>query len=194
MVRQAKTFKAIAVRQNRGYRPREEKKDAHRINNAIRVPEVRLVGDNVETGVYKLADAMRLAEELELDLVEISPNAEPPVCKITDYNKFLYEQKKREKMLKAKSTQITVKEIRFGPQTDEHDYEFKKKNAMKFLKEGSKLKAFVFFKGRSIIYKDQGQILLLRLAQDLEEFGKVETMPVLEGKRMTMFIAPKKKK
>ncbi|MCO7724233.1 MULTISPECIES: translation initiation factor IF-3 [Myroides] len=164
------------------------------MNNAIRVPEVRLVGDNVETGVYKLADAMRLAEELELDLVEISPNAEPPVCKITDYNKFLYEQKKREKMLKAKSTQITVKEIRFGPQTDEHDYEFKKKNAMKFLKEGSKLKAFVFFKGRSIIYKDQGQILLLRLAQDLEEFGKVETMPVLEGKRMTMFIAPKKKK
>lgn len=137
---------------------------------------------------------MRLAEELELDLVEISPNAEPPVCKITDYNKFLYEQKKREKILKAKSTQITVKEIRFGPQTDEHDYEFKKKNAIKFLKEGSKLKAFVFFKGRSIIYKDQGQILLLRLAQDLEEFGKVETMPVLEGKRMTMFIAPKKKK
>ncbi|MCS7473733.1 MULTISPECIES: translation initiation factor IF-3 [Myroides] len=184
----------MAIRQNRGRNPREEKKDAHRINNAIRVPEVRLVGDNVETGVYKLADAMRLAEELELDLVEISPNAEPPVCKITDYNKFLYEQKKREKMLKAKSTQITVKEIRFGPQTDEHDYEFKKKNAMKFLKEGSKLKAFVFFKGRSIIYKDQGQILLLRLAQDLEEFGKVETMPVLEGKRMTMFIAPKKKK
>lgn len=137
---------------------------------------------------------MRLAEELELDLVEISPNAEPPVCKITNYNKFLYEQKKREKILKAKSTQITVKEIRFGPQTDEHDYEFKKKNAFKFLKEGSKLKAFVFFKGRSIIYKDQGQILLLRLAQDLEEFGKVETMPVLEGKRMTMFIAPKKKK
>ncbi|MGL4582900.1 MAG: translation initiation factor IF-3 [Flavobacterium sp.] len=164
------------------------------MNGAIRVPEVRLVGDNVEAGVFKLADAMRLAEELELDLVEISPNAEPPVCKITDYNKFLYEQKKREKILKAKSTQITVKEIRFGPQTDEHDYEFKKKNAIKFLKEGSKLKAFVFFKGRSIIYKDQGQILLLRLAQDLEEFGKVETMPVLEGKRMTMFIAPKKKK
>lgn len=137
---------------------------------------------------------MRFAEEQELDLVEISPNAEPPVCKVIDYKKFLYEQKKREKMLKAKSTQITVKEIRFGPQTDEHDYEFKKKNAEKFLKEGSKLKAFVFFKGRSIIYKDQGQILLLRLAQDLEEFGKVETMPILEGKRMTMFIAPKKKK
>lgn len=165
----------------------------HRVNNAIRVPEVRLVGDNVETGVYKLADALRLAEEQQLDLVEISPNAEPPVCKVIDYKKFLYEQKKREKMLKAKSTQITVKEIRFGPQTDEHDYEFKKKNAEKFLKEGAKLKAFVFFKGRSIIYKDQGQILLLRLAQDLEEFGKVESMPVLEGKRMTMFIAPKKK-
>lgn len=166
----------------------------HRVNNAIRVPEVRLVGDNVETGVYKLADALRLAEEQELDLVEISPNAEPPVCKVIDYKKFLYEQKKREKMLKAKSTQITVKEIRFGPQTDEHDYEFKKKNAEKFLKEGAKLKAFVFFKGRSIIYKDQGQILLLRLAQDLEEHGKVEAMPVLEGKRMIMFIAPKKKK
>ncbi|WP_413513862.1 translation initiation factor IF-3 [Myroides odoratus] len=165
----------------------------HRVNNAIRVPEVRLVGDNVETGVYKLADALRLAEEQELDLVEISPNAEPPVCKVIDYKKFLYEQKKREKMLKAKSTQIVVKEIRFGPQTDEHDYEFKKKNAEKFLKEGAKLKAFVFFKGRSIIYKDQGQILLLRLAQDLEELGKVESMPILEGKRMTMFIAPKKK-
>lgn len=144
-------------------------------------------------GVHKIADALRRAEELELDLVEISPNAEPPVCKIMDYKKFLYEQKKREKELKAKSSQITVKEIRFGPQTDEHDYEFKRKNAEKFLKDGAKLKAFVFFKGRSIIYKDQGQILLLRLAQDLEEFGKVEAMPVLEGKRMTMYIAPKKK-
>jgi len=148
----------------------------------------------VEIGVYKTSEALRIAEEKELDLVEISPNAAPPVCKIMDYKKFLYEQKKREKELKSKSTQITVKEIRFGPQTDEHDYEFKKKNAEKFLKEGSKLKAFVFFKGRSIIYKEQGQILLLRLAQDLEEFGKVETMPVLEGKRMTMYIAPKKKK
>lgn len=137
---------------------------------------------------------MRLATELEVDLVEISPNADPPVCKLMDYGKFIYQQKKRDKELKAKSTQITVKEIRFGPQTDEHDYEFKRKNAEKFLKEGSKLKAFVFFKGRSIIYKEQGQILLLRLAQDLEEFGKVEAMPVLEGKRMIMFIAPKKKK
>jgi translation initiation factor IF-3 len=136
---------------------------------------------------------MRLAEEQEVDLVEISPNAVPPVCKLMDYGKFIYEQKKRDKQLKAKSTQIVVKEIRFGPQTDEHDYEFKRKNAEKFLKEGSKLKAFVFFKGRSIIYKEQGQILLLRLAQDLEEYGKVEAMPILEGKRMIMFIAPKKK-
>jgi translation initiation factor IF-3 len=152
------------------------------------------VGEGFEPGVYKISDAMRMADEKELDLVEISPNAEPPVCKIMDYKKFVYEQKKRDKVLKAKSTQVTIKEIRFGPQTDEHDYEFKKKNAEKFLKEGSKLKAFVFFKGRSIIYKDQGQILLLRLAQDLEEHGKVESMPVLEGKRMIMFIAPKKKK
>lgn len=155
---------------------------------------MRLVGENIEPGVYKISDALRIAEEQEVDLVEISPNAEPPVCKLMDYGKFLYQQKKREKELKAKSAQITVKEIRFGPQTDEHDYEFKKKNAEKFLKEGSKLKAFVFFKGRSIIYKEQGQILLLRLAQDLEEFGKVEALPVLEGKRMIMFIAPKKKK
>lgn len=153
-----------------------------------------MVGDNVEPGIYKITEALRLAQELEVDLVEISPNAEPPVCKLMDYGKFLYQQKKREKELKAKSSQILVKEIRFGPQTDEHDYEFKKKNAVKFLSEGAKLKAFVFFKGRSIIYKEQGQILLLRLAQDLEDFGKVESMPVLEGKRMIMFIAPKKKK
>lgn len=152
------------------------------------------MGENIEPGVFKLAEALRLADQFELDLVEISPNAEPPVCKIIDYKKFVYEQKKRDKVLKAKSTQVVVKEIRFGPQTDEHDYEFKRKNAEKFLKEGAKLKAFVFFKGRSIIYKDQGQILLLRLATDLEEFGKVEAMPVLEGKRMIMFIAPKKGK
>ena len=156
--------------------------------------EVRLVGENIEPGVFKFSDALRLAEEQEVDLVEISPNAEPPVCKLMDYGKFLYQQKKREKELKAKSSQIVVKEIRFGPQTDEHDYEFKKKNAEKFLKEGAKLKAFVFFKGRSIIYKEQGQILLLRLAQDLEELGKVEALPVLEGKRMIMYLAPKKKK
>lgn len=136
---------------------------------------------------------MRIATEQEVDLVEISPNAEPPVCKLMDYGKFLYEQKKREKMLKAKSSQVVIKEIRFGPQTDEHDYEFKKKNAIKFLQDGAKLKAFVFFKGRSIIYKEQGQILLLRLATELEEYGKVEQMPVLEGKRMIMYLASKKK-
>lgn len=145
-------------------------------------------------GVYPIREALNQAEELGLDLVEISPNAEPPVCKIIDYKKFLYEQKKREKQMKAKATKVIVKEIRFGPNTDDHDYEFKKKHAEKFLKEGAKLKAYVFFKGRSIVYKDKGEILLLRLAQELEEFGKVEQMPRLEGKRMTMFIAPKTKK
>lgn len=137
---------------------------------------------------------MELAREQELDLVEISPNASPPVCKVIDYKKFLYEQKKRDKVLKAKATKVVVKEIRFGPQTDDHDYDFKKRHAEKFLKEGAKLKAYVFFKGRSIVYKDQGEILLLKLAQELEEFGKVEQMPKLEGKRMTMFIAPKANK
>lgn len=143
-------------------------------------------------GVFPTRQALARAQELELDLVEISPNAKPPVCKIMDYRKFLYEKKKREKALKAKASKVVVKEIRFGPQTDDHDYDFKKKHAEKFLKDGAKLKAYVFFKGRSIVYKDQGQILLLRLAQDLEELGKVEQMPKLEGKRMTMFIAPKK--
>ncbi len=152
-----------------------------------------MVGDNVKIGVYSLNKALVIAESLELDLVEISPNASPPVCKILEYKKFLYEQKKREKALKAKTSKIILKEIRFGPQTDEHDYEFKKKHAEKFLKEGAKLKAFVFFKGRSIVFKEQGQILLLRLAQDLEELGKVEQMPILEGKKMSILISPKKK-
>ena len=133
-----------------------------------------------------------MAKELELDLVEISPKAIPPVCKIVDYQKFLYEQKKRDKVMKSKATKVIVKEIRFGPQTDEHDYEFKKKHAIKFLQDGAKLKAFVFFKGRSIIFKEQGQILLLKLARELEDYGKVEQLPKLEGKRMIMFIAPKK--
>ena len=153
-----------------------------------------MVGDNVEVGLYPLAKAKEMAREQELDLVEISPKAKPPVCKIIDYKKFLYEQKKREKALKSKATKVTIKEIRFGPQTDEHDYEFKKKHAIKFLQDGAKLKAFVFFKGRSIIFKEQGQILLLKLAQELEEYGKVEQLPKLEGKRMIMFIAPKKSK
>ncbi|PTM03934.1 MAG: translation initiation factor IF-3 [Bacteroidetes bacterium] len=170
------------------------KEDQHRINRKITSPEVRLVGENVEIGVYKVTQALEIADEQGLDLVEISPNAVPPVCKVMDYKKFLYEQKKRDKIIKSKATKVIVKEIRFGPQTDDHDYEFKKKHAEKFLKEGAKLKAFVFFKGRSIIYQEQGQILLLRLAQDLEELGKVEQMPKLEGKRMIMFIAPKKGK
>ena len=151
------------------------------------------MGENVEIGVYQTRAALKIAEEQGLDLVEISPKAEPPVCKIIDYKKFLYDQKKKTKELKSKASKVVIKEIRFGPQTDDHDYQFKKKHAEKFLKEGAKLKAFVFFKGRSIIFKEQGQILLLKLATELEEFGKVEQMPRLEGKRMTMFIAPKKK-
>lgn len=171
------------------------KEDQHRINEKIRfVDEVRLVGENIEVGVYPLAKAKEMAIEQELDLVEISPKAVPPVCKIVDYKKFMYEQKKREKSLKSKATKVTIKEIRFGPQTDEHDYEFKKKHAIKFLQDGAKLKAYVFFKGRSIIFKEQGQILLLKLAQELEDYGKVEQMPKLEGKRMIMFLAPKKLK
>ncbi|MDA8874885.1 translation initiation factor IF-3 [uncultured Winogradskyella sp.] len=183
----------MAIRRRKNYSRRVVQEDKHKINGKIRAEEVRLVGDNVEIGVYPTRKALAIADEQGLDLVEISPNAKPPVCKVMDYKKFLYEQKKREKALKSKATKVVVKEIRFGPQTDDHDYEFKKKHAEKFLKEGAKLKAFVFFKGRSIVFKEQGQILLLRLAQDLEEYGKVEQMPKLEGKRMIMFIAPKKK-
>tara|TARA_B100000886_G_scaffold159823_1_gene108918 strand:- start:76 stop:597 length:522 start_codon:yes stop_codon:yes gene_type:complete len=169
------------------------REDKHRINRKITAEELRLVGDNVEIGVYKLSQALAIANDQNLDLVEISPKAVPPVCKVMDYKKFLYEQKKREKALKSKAAKVVVKEIRFGPNTDDHDYNFKKKHAEKFLNEGAKLKAFVFFKGRSIIFKEQGQILLLRLAQDLEKLGKVEQMPKLEGKRMIMFISPIKK-
>lgn len=156
---------------------------------------VRLVGDNIpEQGVYPTNEALKIADELGLDLVEISPNADPPVCKITDYSKFLYQQKKKQKELKAKAQKVVVKEIRFGPNTDEHDFSFKLKHAQKFLEDGAKVKAFVFFKGRSILYKEQGEILLLRFAQELEELGTVEQLPKLEGKRMTIFISPKKKK
>ena len=158
------------------------------------MPKVRLVGDNVEVDVYNTRDALNLAKEQELDLVEISPNADPPVCKVMDYKKFLYDQRKKQKEIAAKTQKVVLKEIRFGPQTDDHDYEFKLKHAIKFLQEGAKLKAFVFFKGRSIVYKDQGEILLLRLAQDLDEYGKVEQLPRLEGKRMSVILAPKKKK
>jgi translation initiation factor IF-3 len=144
--------------------------------------------------VYPIEEALKIADEKELDLVEISPKADPPVCKVMDYKKFLFEQKKREKAIKQKTSKVVVKEIRFGPNTDDHDYNFKLKNAEKFLKDGAKLKAFVFFKGRTIVFKDKGKILLLQLAKDLEELGKVEQMPKLEGKRMIMMIAPKKEK
>ncbi len=164
------------------------------MNEQIRAAVVRVVGDNVEQGVYSRQEALKMADELELDLVEISPKADPPVCRIIDYSKFLYQQKKKQKEMKAKSVKVVVKEIRFGPNTDDHDFDFKLKHAQKFLEEGAKVKAFVFFKGRSILFKDQGEILLLRFAQELEEVGKVEQMPKLEGKRMTMFISPKKKK
>ena len=164
----------------------------YNINGQIRAREVRIVGDDIAPTVLPTRDALRLAREKELDLVEISPNAEPPVCRICDYSKFLYQQKKRQKELKAKQVKIEVKEIRFGPQTDDHDYNFKLKHAKGFLEDGDKVKAYVFFRGRSILFKEQGEVLLLRFAADLEEYGKVEQMPKLEGKRMTMFIAPKK--
>ncbi|MBN1131890.1 MAG: translation initiation factor IF-3 [Bacteroidales bacterium] len=164
----------------------------YRKNQEIRASTVRVVGDNIENpGIYKLSEALKIADELDLDLVEISPKADPPVCRVIDYQKFLYNQKKKQKEMKAKAVKVIVKEIRFGPNTDEHDYNFKLKHSRKFLEEGAKLKAFVFFKGRSILYKEKGEILLLRLAQDLEDVGKVEQLPKLEGKRMTMFLTPK---
>ncbi|MBO5455649.1 MAG: translation initiation factor IF-3 [Muribaculaceae bacterium] len=168
-------------------------KDPYAINEHIRAREVRLVGDNVETGVYPIQEALKIADGLGLDLIEISPTAQPPVCKILDYQKFLYQQKKRQKEQKAKATKVVVKEIRFGPQTDDHDYNFKLKHAIGFLQEGAKVKAYVFFKGRSILFKEQGEVLLLRFANDLEEYGKVDQMPVLEGKRMIIMLSPKKK-
>ena len=155
---------------------------------------MRLVGDNVEQGVYPILEAVRIAEEQGLDLVEISPTAVPPVCKVIDYQKFLYQQKKKEKEQKAKAAKVVLKEIRFGPQTDDHDYNFKLKHAMGLLKEGCKVKAYVFFKGRSILFKEQGEVLLLRFANDLEEYAKVDSMPVLEGKRMIIVLTPKKNK
>ena len=169
-------------------------KEQYRINERIRVREVRLVGDNIETGVYPIAQALKIAEEQGMDLVEISPNAAPPVCRVIDYQKFLYQQKKRQKEQKAKSVKVVVKEIRFGPQTDEHDFQFKLKHARNFLSEGAKVKAYVFFRGRSILFSEQGEKLLLRFAVELEDYGKAEQMPKLEGKRMIMMIAPSKKK
>lgn len=177
-------------------RPRQGriKEQPNRINEKIKgLKEVRLVGDNVEQGVFSYDEAIRIADQLELDLVEISPNAVPPVCKIVDYQKFLYHQKKREKEAKAKTAKVILKEIRFGPQTDDHDYNFKLKHAIGFLKEGCKVKAYVFFKGRSILFKEQGEVLLLRFASDLEDYAKVDQLPQLEGKRMIVMFSPKAK-
>ena len=183
--------KQLTIRPQRG----RVKEQPNRISDKIKgLKEVRLVGDNVEQGVFSFEEAMRVADQLELDLVEISPNAVPPVCKIVDYQKFLYQIKKREKESKAKTAKVIVKEIRFGPQTDDHDYNFKLKHAQGFLKEGCKVKAYVFFKGRSILFKEQGEVLLLRFASDLEEYAKVDQLPQLEGKRMIIMFSPKKLK
>ena len=169
-----------------------KKEDTNAINDEIRASEVRLVGDNVEQGIYPIDEALKIAEEQGLDLILIAPQAEPPVCRVMDYQKFKFQQRKHAKEQKAKSTKLVVKEIRFGPQTDEHDYNFKLKHAIGFLKEGAKVKSYVFFKGRSILFKEQGEVLLLRFANDLEEYGKLDQMPVLEGKRMTIMLSPKK--
>ncbi|ADQ79371.1 bacterial translation initiation factor 3 (bIF-3) [Paludibacter propionicigenes WB4] len=183
--------KQLTIRPQRG----KVKEQPNRINEKIKgLKEVRLVGDNVEQGVYSYDEAIRIADQLELDLVEISPNAVPPVCKIVDYQKFLYQIKKREKEAKAKTAKVVLKEIRFGPQTDDHDYNFKLKHAQEFLKEGCKVKAYVFFKGRSILFKEQGEVLLLRFASDLEDYAKVDQLPQLEGKRMIIMFSPKKPK
>jgi translation initiation factor IF-3 len=169
------------------------REEQHRINNNIRnVVNVRVVGDDIEPGVYTIAEAIKMARDMEVDLVEIAPNVDPPVCKLIDYGKYLYELKKKAKEVKAKASKVVVKDIRFGPHTDEHDYLFKKNHAIKFLQDGCKVKAFVFFRGREIVFKEQGTILLLRFASELEEWGKAEQLPVLEGKKMLMVLAPKK--
>ena len=182
--------------QQQGMRGRRvEKENPNRINNEITAPMVRIVGENVEPNlVLPIKQAIAMADEMELDLIEISPNAEPPVCRIADYQKFLYQQKRKAKEIKAKQVKVVVKEIRFGPQTDDHDYNFKLKHAENFLKEGAKVKAYVFFRCRSIVFKEQGEILLLRFANDLEEYARVELMPKLDGKKMNMILAPKSKK
>lgn len=180
-----------ARRQPNGRGSRDDD-NSNRINEQIRAREVRVVGDNVEQGIYTIQEARRMAQQQELDLVEISPNADPPVCKILDYQKFLYQQKKRAKEQKANQVKTTLKEIRFGPQTDDHDYSFKLRHAISFLQEGSKVRAYVFFRGRSIVFKDQGKLLLLRFANDLDEYARVDQLPKLEGKRMSMLFSLKK--
>src|SRR6187551_2976203 len=185
---------AFPPRQPRGnFNPRfrREQQQEHRTNQMIRVPQVRLVGENIEVGVYPIQDALRIAQEQGLDLVEISPQADPPVCKIIDYNKFLYEKKRKEKEMKAKSKSAEVKEIRFTPGTDDHDFDFKSKHAESFLKEGNKVKAYVQFKGRAIMFKERGELLLLKFAERLADFGQLEGLPKMEGKRMLAIFAPK---
>ena len=169
-----------------------KKEELHKINEKIHAREVRIVGDNTEQGVYSIDKALRIADDLGLDLIEISPNADPPVCRIADYQKFLYQQKKKQKEQKAKTVKVVVKEIRFGPQTDDHDFNFKLKHAKGFLEDGDKVKAYVFFKGRSILFKEQGEVLLLRFATALEDFAKVDQLPALEGKKMIIMLSPKK--
>jgi translation initiation factor IF-3 len=177
----------------RGFRPRVVE-EPYRVNERITAPRVRVVGENIKVDVYSTSVAIKMAQDLGLDLVEISPNADPPVCKVTDYSKFKYEQKKKQKEIKANAQKTIVKEIRFGPNTEEHDFNFKLKHAIGFLQDGFKIKSYVHFAGRSIVYKERGEILLLKFAQALEEYGKVEQMPHLEGKRMFMHITPKGKK
>jgi translation initiation factor IF-3 len=188
------SFPPRQPRGNFNPRFRREQQQEHRTNQMIRVPQVRLVGDNVTVGVYSTQDALRMAQEQQLDLVEISPQADPPVCKIIDYNKFLYEKKKKEKEMKAKSKSAEVKEIRFTPGTDDHDFDFKSKHAESFLKEGNKVKAYVQFKGRAIMFKERGELLLLKFAERLAEVGQPEALPKMEGKRMLMIFAPKAQK
>ena len=187
---------AFPPRPRGAFNPRfkKEQQQEHRTNHMIKVPQVRLVGENIEPGIYSTIEAQKLANDREMDLVEISPQADPPVCKIIDYNKFLYEKKKREKDMKAKSKVSEVKEIRFTPNTDDHDFDFKSKHAENFLKDGNKVKAYVQFKGRAIMFKERGELLLLKFAERLVEVGTLESMPKLEGKRMFAIFAPKSHK
>ncbi len=175
----------------RRYPPRGRVEEPYKVNGKITARQIRLVGDNVTVGIYSVSEGIKIAQDQGLDLVEISPKADPPVCKVIDYSKFKYDQKKKQKEIKAKASKTVIKEIRFGPNTDDHDFNFKLKHAKNFLEDGAKVKAYVQFRGRAIVYKDRGEILLLKFAQALEEYAKVEQLPKLEGKRMFLFLAPK---
>ena len=195
----------MARRRRRPQNRKPDLRDQFRVNSAIRVPQIRLVGDNfedisrvagqsLEPGIYPTNQARHWAQDLGLDLVEISPKADPPVCKIIEFNKFIYEQKRRQKDLKAKTVKTVVKEIRFGPNTDDHDFDFKLRHARKFLEEGNKVKAYVHFRGRTIVFKERGELLLLKLLNELDDLGAAEKLPQMEGRRMSVIIAPRKKK